>query len=50
MIFIDPKRVELGVYNDLPHLLTQVVTNPKSLENALEWAVREMEMRYESCG
>ena len=47
LILIDPKQVEMGQYNKLPHLLTQPVTNPKKAANALGWAVREMERRYD---
>ncbi len=47
LILIDPKKVELGVYNKLPHLLVPVVTNPKKAAGALTWAVGEMEKRYE---
>ncbi|HAK56676.1 MAG: DNA translocase FtsK 4TM domain-containing protein [Vicinamibacterales bacterium] len=46
MIMIDPKRLELGMYEDIPHLLTPVVVDPKLASNALRWAVREMEERY----
>jgi S-DNA-T family DNA segregation ATPase FtsK/SpoIIIE len=53
MILIDPKMVEMGQYERVPHLLTAVVTDPKKAANALNWAVREMERRYEllkKCG
>ena len=46
LILIDPKRLELGMYADIPHLLTPVVVDPKQANNALRWAVREMEDRY----
>lgn len=45
-IMVDPKMLELSVYNDIPHLLTPVVTEPKKAIFALKWAVREMENRY----
>ena len=46
-LMVDPKRVELAVFNGLPHLLAPVVTEPKKVSHALEWAVNEMERRFE---
>ena len=53
LVLIDPKRVEMGQYDRIPHLLTAPVTDPKKAANALAWAVREMERRYDllsECG
>jgi S-DNA-T family DNA segregation ATPase FtsK/SpoIIIE len=47
-IMIDPKRLELGMYEEIPHLLAPVVVDPKKAANALRWAVREMEERYKT--
>jgi S-DNA-T family DNA segregation ATPase FtsK/SpoIIIE len=46
LIMVDPKMLELSVYDGIPHLLTPVVTDPKKAVVALKWAVREMEDRY----
>ena len=48
LIMVDPKRLELGMYDDIPHLLSPVVVDPKKAANALRWAVREMEERYKT--
>ncbi len=47
LVLIDPKRVELGHFAEVPHLLSPVIVHPKRATEALEWIVREMEMRYE---
>jgi S-DNA-T family DNA segregation ATPase FtsK/SpoIIIE len=47
LILVDPKRVEMGQYNDLPHLLAPVVVDPKKAAGMLAWAVKEMERRYD---
>jgi S-DNA-T family DNA segregation ATPase FtsK/SpoIIIE len=46
LILIDPKRLELGLYEDIPHLATPIITDPKPASRALRWAVAEMERRY----